>query len=258
MAIAVSRILETLKSKDITRGRFIAITGNMQALAQGRRFIDHDLNRIWTKEATKRLRSNAASARHAEEKELAEILQILDGVLDDSTGPVFHVDLHSTSGPGAPFVVSMVDHPHQPMIDGYAIPLILGLRPRMKGTMMDYMASLGHASLGVEGGQHHDTATTECHQAIIRISLEAIGLLDTAMPPQTRHCQELLLSQTRKLPRLLHVRHSYQVQPNDGFRMRAGFANFARIAEGQILADDAKGPIQSQGVWYSAVSALSR
>ena len=56
---AVRRVLAALDSRlDKLEGSLVALAGNLAALKAGRRFVDRDLNRAWTRARLEQLRSN--------------------------------------------------------------------------------------------------------------------------------------------------------------------------------------------------------
>ena len=76
---ALEAVVEGLEARtERMAGDFVAVRGNLRALASGRRFIDHDLNRAWTEERVESLRGpqvpGTVEAADAEEVELLEII----------------------------------------------------------------------------------------------------------------------------------------------------------------------------------------
>ena len=240
---AVLRLLEDLDAEDLSRGRFLALTGNMRALASGERRLDIDLNRIWTPQRITALRRDRSAAVHREEEEMADLLAIIDHALDQAQGECFLVDLHSTSGPGAPFACCMEVTQQRQFLEGFSIPLILGLRPHMEGTLIDYMARLGHSAVGVEGGQNEDEDTMACHEDILLAAMAAIRMLADGSSVMVKNARDALRRRSEGLPHYLEVFHRHQVNPEDDFHMLPGFANFSEIQEHQPLAQTQAGPV---------------
>ncbi len=243
---ALLRIMADFSSQTLSRGRVLALTGNMQALALKERYQVKDLNRIWSQERANRLRKDPKSAAFPEEVEMAALLPILHHAMDQTSGKVFLLDLHSTSGLGAPFACCMEVTHHRQFMESLSIPMILGLRPRMQGTLMDYIASFGHGAIGVEGGQNDDPDTVDCHEACIRVAIGAIGMTDSSSDPKQEEARALLVQRSKGLPRYLEINHRYAVEEDDQFVMTPGFRNFSSVDAGQILAHDRHGPIRAK------------
>ncbi|MDH4070770.1 MAG: succinylglutamate desuccinylase/aspartoacylase family protein, partial [Ignavibacteria bacterium] len=127
--VAVGRVLEQLRTHQIPlRGRVVALQGNMQALQSGRRFIRHDLNRIWTTERIELLRTlTDGSSLLDEERELFELLGIIEGLLDGETIPPILTDLHSTSGDAPPFSIISDTLQNRKVAFSIPVPVVLGL-----------------------------------------------------------------------------------------------------------------------------------
>jgi succinylglutamate desuccinylase len=85
------------------RGSVIGLVGNRQALAENVRFITEDLNRLWLSDAVARIQ--AADALSGEMREARDLYLRIEDVLGEAPGPVYALDIHSTSGPGPAFVI---------------------------------------------------------------------------------------------------------------------------------------------------------
>ena len=240
---AIRNVVSTLPEESLLRGRFLALTGNMGALACGTRYQEQDLNRIWTNDRAARLRQGFDSAISPEEVEMAALLPIIHHAMDQASGEIFFVDLHSTSGEGAPFACCMEVTHHRQFMEGFSVPMILGLRPRMAGTLMDYIAGFGHSAVGVEGGQHDDPDTVRCHEAVLRVAMGAIGMSGDSESTRVAESKDLLKRRSAGLPPYLEVTHRYIVAEDDEFVMQPGFQNFSKVVEGQVIAQDKRGDI---------------
>ena len=75
--------------------------------------------------------------------------------------------------------------------------------------------------------------------------MEAAGLVRTRDCPDVTAAKRLLRRRSRRLPRWLEIRYRHGVSSTDGFTMRAGFASFEPVAEGQILARDNAGEVHT-------------
>jgi succinylglutamate desuccinylase len=119
------------------RGRVYLIAGNTRALRRRVRFIDHDLNRAWTREHldAASMRSSAATA---EENELAELDTLLDQILITADDEVYVLDLHSTSASGVPFATLGDTIRNRAFATKFPVRLLLGVEEQLDGTMLEY------------------------------------------------------------------------------------------------------------------------
>ena len=172
-ALALVRVMKQLESHSRLRcGDCVALAGNLPALAARRRFIDEDLNRSFDLE---RVESDADSA---ESRERRELWDALESVFREARGPVVLLDLHTTSGAGAPFAVFADTMVSRNFARRLSIPVVLGLEEQLAGTLIDYVGLEGHAAVGFEGGQHQDPESVDHLEAIVWIALGELGLVD--------------------------------------------------------------------------------
>ncbi len=243
--IASERVLEHLQNtRSPLRGTFVALTGNLQALERGVRFIARDLNRAWAE-------AQVAAALEAPEPHVAEVREqrdlhaaLLEAVLA-SRGDVRFLDLHTSSADGPPFLTIGDTLRNRSFAMGLKLPVILGLEEQVDGALLEYMNNRGHVTMGVEAGRHDRDSSVDHHEAVLWLALEAAGMLETEHVPDRDRVDAVLERASRGIPRIVEVRHRHAVRPQDGFRMRPGFTNFTPVERGQVLADDARGPIRA-------------
>jgi succinylglutamate desuccinylase len=238
------------------RGRLVALLGNLAALERGERYVDRDLNRGWHPRG--RRAASPARAVAAEEAEQATLRDALDEILDGSLDGVVALDLHTTSSHGEPFSVIGDTLANRAFAAHLDLPVVLGLEELLDGTLLDYLHGRVAVAVGVEGGQHEDPESVDRLQWVVRSALEALGMLTPANPPRasTREAgggvppgagvaDGSRAGAGDAPPRFLEVRHRQGVNPSvDGFRMRPGYLNFQKVAEGEIVASDDAGPIR--------------
>lgn len=243
---ALRRVLATLGEHDLPlRGRLVALVGNRAALGQGRRYLAHDLNRMWTPEWIARLRRQDPGLDQPEEREMRELLEVLEFEISLAPGPVVLLDLHSTSAPGCPFAV-LGDTPAARRLKRHLpLPGILGLEERIDGPLLSWMADQGHTAIVVEGGQNEDPRTAEHHEAAIWLVLAGSGALDPDATPHVLRSYDLLKDVSRGTPAMVEVLEGHAIEPGDGFRMRPGYVNFQPVRTGEALAEDYRGSIRA-------------
>ena len=232
------------------RGEVVGLAGNLAALAQGTRYVEHDLNRLWTAERLAWVRAadgeRGGPGLTVEEGEMraldAEIGRTLDAARAAGR-PVFLLDLHTTSGGGPAFCVLEDTLPMRRFGLELEAPLVLGLEEELSGTLTHWLADLGVVAVGFEAGQHEDPAAVDRAEAAVWLALEAAGCLARGARPEVAAARRRLAAERRSLPRVVEVRYRHPVTPGDGFRMAPGYVTFSRVRAGQALAVDHDGPV---------------
>jgi succinylglutamate desuccinylase len=241
---AVHRVLGKLGNRvDDLSGDLVALAGNLSALAVGRRFVDRDLNRAWTDARLELLRSDDKLNGVVEDREQLELLEEIESVVATTRGPVYALDLHTTSGPGGIFSAFTDSLPHRDFATHFPVPMIFGLEEQVDGTLLNLLSEHGLIAVTIETGQHDEPAAVERAEAAIWIAVVTAGLLPERVVPEVIGARKLLERVTRHLPRALEMRYRREVRNGDGFRMAPGYSNFDEVAVGQVVAHDRDGDI---------------
>jgi succinylglutamate desuccinylase len=241
---AARRVLERIAAERVPlRGDLTCVVGNAGALAKGVRCETRDLNRSWTSDRMKALAAGRFAPRDAEDRELAALHAAIAAARAAARGPVSILDLHTTSGDGAPFTIATGDAASRAL--GRAVPLtcLTGLLEKLDGTMLMAYAHLGVPGLVAECGQHADPASADRAEAAAWLVLEACGLVDAAHAPWLAPMRTLLESARGALPRRIEVVHRHAIAAGDGFVMAPGFRHFDRVEKGRALAHDVRGDV---------------
>jgi len=244
---ASRRVLRRLeKSAAPAVGEVTFLAGNLSALRQNTRFIDLDLNREWTTEKLAALKTNGdragGPAEHAEQREL---LGTLREVIDAARGPLVMIDLHTSSADGPPLLTVGDTLRNRRFALSFPLPLILGLEEQVDGALLELLNNHGVVTLGVEGGRHESPQSVDRHEAVLWQALVSSGILQAREIPDLARHQELLRDASRGVPRVIEVRHRHAIRAEDRFRMKPGFVNLTPVHRGQVLAQDAHGPVRA-------------
>ena len=230
-------------------GRAVGLSGNRQALANRKRFLEDDLNRHWIPARVERLHQSGQKLR-AEDMELVELDRELQTLLDEAEGLVYFLDIHTTSGEGPAFVNLDDTLPNRRFAMAFPAPLVVGLEEELEGTLVSYLVPRGVISLGFEAGQHNNPASVDRAEAAIWIALELAGVIRPESRPEVEEARRQLEAVTAGLPHVVEVLYRHPVYPDDGFRMDPGFVNFDPIKAGAPLAHDREGLILAQENGY--------
>ena len=240
-ARALVRVVSQLRGgAPLLRGDVVALAGNLKALKAGKRFLDQDLNRGFSRCAV------SVDADIAEDHERTELLDVLDDAFANARGPVVLLDLHTTSGKGAPFGVFADTMVSRNFARRFPVPLVLGLEEELVGTLVDYVGLMGHVAVGFEGGQHDDPKSIDHLASIVWLALAELGLVERSVDAERR----ALECEAKDAPRILEVTYRHAVATSDGFLMLPGFSSFQLIEQGQVIAEDVSGDVASPESGY--------
>lgn len=244
--MATERVLRWLgRTRPAFRGRLVGVAGNLAALARGERFVEEDLNRIWSTDRIEALRVDPASAGSVEAREQAALLAELDEIFASAQGPVIFLDLHTSSARGEPFVCIGDTLRNRELAMRFPVPVILGLEENIDGALLEYVNNLGHVTVGVEAGQHDHPESIDRHEAFVLLALIAAGCIAERDVPRAPALRHMLREAVGALPPVLEVRHRHAISTEHRFAMRPGYANFQPILAGEVLATDVTGEIRS-------------
>lgn len=240
---AILEILHTLEERELPlRGEILGLAGNLAALRHGDRFIDRDLNRMWSREE---IGSPLSAEECHEVGERADLLELIEEAIGDATEPVVFVDLHSTSAAGAPFSIIGDTLQNRRIAFSYPVPVILGMEENVEGALLGYFGERGHIAVGFEGGKHDDPLTVRHHVAAIWLTLIAAGALRYRDLPEAVEVYSQLAAAGRGLPGVIETRYRHHVEERDRFTMCGGFGNFDQVESGELLARDRDGPVHA-------------
>lgn len=242
---ASERVLRELAArKPDACGRFIALRGNRQALAEGCRFLARDLNRGWGQEAIDRLQKLPQEERSPEDIEQLELLESFVEIERSTSGPLLFVDLHTSSAEGSPFLclADTIDNRRLGLSTG--VPIILGIEETIEGASLEWFADRGIAGFAVEGGQHDSEAAIDNHEAVLWGLLTRLGIVPEGFVDLAPH-KERLQKAAGAAPAIVEIIHREEITPEDEFRMEPGFENFTKVQKGQLMARDRTGNIHA-------------
>lgn len=231
-------------------GKLIGLTGNVAAVNANVRYIDKDLNRIWSNEVINNIKKSPKSLLAAEEKEQLELLALIDKEIEGyRPDKVYILDLHTTSSGGGIFSIPNGDTESLEIAKSLHAPVILGLLGDIAGTTLHYFnkdlsTELGVTSVTFEAGQHEDPLSiNRCIAAVITF-LRTIGCV--AQKDVENIHDDVLKNYARNLPVLSRLIYKHEILPGDNFIMKPGYKNFQPIKENEILARDRNGEILAQ------------
>ena len=159
---AVHRVLEEYA---IERGTLILIDGNQEAALLNRRFVNSDMNRMFT---NKQLKKKNAKNDLARAQYLAEVIPTL--------GIDYAIDFHSTSTQTKyPFTVSFPGS--EAITDLCPMPRIYGWTGIVEGSLVEFMNKENIPAVVVEAGQHFANNSIRVAEKTLHSVLSHFGII---------------------------------------------------------------------------------
>ncbi len=249
---ALTEVTKTLKCEGaaLDKGSLIGIRGNLPALLQKERFLDHDLNRIWSRSRLEIVLAKPEHERSSEERELVLIYQLIQEVLQSYSPPFYFIDLHTTSSRTRPFITINDSIINRYFSRIFPVPVILGIEEYLDGPLLSYINELGYVALGFESGTHDDPAAIRNAEDFIWLTLVYAGLL-----PDYRGREESY----NRLDRASESDHDFyeifyrhKLPDAHTFKMNEGFKSFQPLPKGTVLGFEAGSPVamQKKGILF--------
>lgn len=218
----------------ITNGTFLALTGNKQAFKSGKRFIDTDLNRLWTDKDIK----NSNIKQTAEHLELFELNNIIQNEIKLGYKKVVLLDLHTTSANGGIFLLSPIHSRDFTILKNLYAPVIDGLVNNLTGTAIAYFNKQNCQTLAFEAGQHNSPDAIINMEAIIWLMLHSYQMLNNSYDSIIENQKSILKTACKDLPHICTIKYRHQINDTMNFKMKIGYTNFQEIDKGEHLADE--------------------
>lgn len=226
-------------------GDLYAVIGNKAAFKANQRFIDEDLNRIWTMERLDRVnRSDTFGC--SEDRELKELMNCFEQIISKARGPVVFVNLHATSARSVPHIVINDRLKNRKLSFRYPVPVILGIDSFVAGTMHSFLNEMGHQAIGFEGGQIGQRQTFDNTLSFVWMTLVMNGLVHKNDIPDYDNMHRRLLIASQGVHDVFEVTTRHIIGTEEEFKMVPGYSNFQKISKGQYLADSNNSTVLSR------------
>ena len=238
---ALKKIFSYLENNKIDiRGNIIGVQGNLKAIEKKERYIDIDLNRIWTKKIIDKVKKGKIKDVY-EYKELIKIHDIMDVILKKKKKKdVIIIDLHNTSSASGLFTVINNTKDFK-LASAIQIPVITKLFNKVKGSFSQYYNSKNISTIVFEGGAIGDPASTNNHEIGIFKILESCGAIKKEDTPNFITNQ----SNSKNKKNLYKVKYIHLISESDNFLMKPNVINFQNVKKGEVLGSDKNGDVIS-------------
>lgn len=231
--IAIKDVLDVISATHV-KGNIIGIAGNLKALEKQQRYIDEDLNRLWTKERIESIKNKINL--NTEELELLELLNILNTIIQTNEPPFYFIDLHTTSSKTLPFITINDALINRKFSNQFPVPIVLGIEEYLNGPLLSYINELGFVSLGFESGQHNDIRAITNSIAFAYLTLVFSGVLNKKGVIDFNKYYNQLKTQSANLVNVFEVIYLYKIKDEDTFKMYQGFKSFQSLKKDTKLA----------------------
>ncbi len=230
---AVQRMMPFLK-KGMLKGSLYVLTGNIPALINDQRFIDMDLNRVWSRNMTS---LNAAKQKRiSENRDRKEILGIISDIRKQVLGPLYFIDVHTTSAASIPFITIDDALINRRFTKVFPVPVVLGIEEYLHGALLSFINQMGFVSLGFEAGRHDDEQAVCNAESFLYLVLDVAKIAVLEERTLALH-KERLQRLTLGRRHFYEVIYRYGIQEGEQFTMRPGFRNFQPVKKGRELAE---------------------
>lgn len=230
---ALNSILSQVKHEDIC-GEIYGVYGNINALKKKKRYLDADLNRLWTTRRLEILKKKKVF--NNEELEQKFLFEFINNLLLKNTQPIYFIDLHTTSSKTLPFITINDAMINRKFSSCFNIPVVLGIEEYLEGPLLSYLNTLGYVSLGFESGQHTDPDAIKNCEAFVYLALTNSGNLTSPDDQKFRYYSKVLKHASNSVNSIFEVVYKYHIKPREAFRMLDGFESFQDIKKGTFLA----------------------
>lgn len=229
---ALGKVFQELeKTKPTIDGMIVGVSGNQEALNQGQRFIEEDLNRTWTEDNISQGKKDTNELR-----EMHEIIKVLEQYPEKDFPKRYFLDCHTTSSASLPYISVQEVGNNDPWAHKFPTYIVRGFSDIIYGAIDHYMSRTGLTGFVFEAGQHDSPASVENHEGIIWLALHEACKLDLEKLSCYPECVENFREKNAPEQKTFEIIHRHGLEKEDEFRMEPGFENFQKIEKGQLLA----------------------
>lgn len=221
------------------KGAIYAISGNVQAIKLGLRYVDTDLNRLWeyynTRNDFSKLTSDESPAEYRESLKIKKTIEaILEKHQDDASSFIF-ADLHTTSSESCAFLILNDTLENRELARKFPVPQILGIEENIHGTLLSYINNLGYKAIGFEAGAHLDALSVERSEAFLWLLLHN-SEVHKLSENEVEMYEDKLKVHSGVPDTYYEIKYHQIIEDPHQFDMISGFGNFDIIEKDAPLA----------------------
>lgn len=230
-------------------GRLVGLRGNIQALERHQRYLNEDLNRMFTPEKIREVLEKRPEELGPEERELLDLVLTIDEeVMNYQPDEMILLDLHTTTAFGGIFSIATDDDRSLEIAVELHAPVVRGMLQGLDGTTLHFIEhhrffNIRSTAVCFESGQHDE------HLSVNRAIAGVINCMRTIGSVKGEHVENqhdrLLREFSSGLPKVTNLVYKHNIHPGDDFRMYGHYKNFQAIEKGELLARDKNGDIHA-------------
>lgn len=222
---AINQVLDSLRnSRIVFKGKMYGVAGNLEALSQGVRFIDEDLNRLWAPNGVREKQPRDSGER-------TEIINLLEEILTGEENQILVFDLHTTSASSVPFIAIGDTIRNRRIASQFPVHIVLGLEEHMRGTLFSFLSRSGISSVIFEAGQHDDPVSIKNHITFIWRALAIAGCIEEKDLP--KNIRKNIFSFRSNI---FETIYRYDIHEGADYVMKPGFKNFDEVHRNQLVS----------------------
>jgi len=241
--IALKRFFKDVENTNIKiGGTVIGLIGNLNALKNNNRYINTDMNRLWTD----RVIQLKSKKENEDRQEMLVLKNLIDTIITlKKKKNILIIDLHNTSSPNGVFTI-VNNKTEQQIAEHLQIPVISDLFSKVHGSLAEYYSSKKVSSIVFEGGAIGDPASINNHEVGIWKMLEKRGFIQKEnIPERVLKNSQIMSNFSKKNKGNYSVKYIHKIKKNSDFLMHPNMSNFEKIKKGQIIGNDINGPVKS-------------
>ncbi|MFD0975616.1 succinylglutamate desuccinylase/aspartoacylase domain-containing protein [Salinimicrobium gaetbulicola] len=228
---ALEKVFEELeKNQPEINGRIVGVRGNTTALEKGQRYIDEDLNRTWIEENVNK------DPDTTEQKEMQEIIEVLEQFPESQFSKRYFLDCHTTSSDSLPYISVQEVNDNDPWAHKFPTYIVRGFSDIVYGAIDHYMSRTGLTGFVFEAGQHTSPASVENHEGVIWLALKEACGLDLSKISCYPDCVDKFAKENAPEQKTFEIIYRHEIKEGDSFKMESGYKNFQKIEKGELLA----------------------
>ncbi|MDZ7806295.1 MAG: succinylglutamate desuccinylase/aspartoacylase family protein [Gracilimonas sp.] len=243
---ASRRLATTLsQNTDKLKGSVYMVSGNLKAIREGARFLDRDLNRIWSEVEVSEGKFKKEADASAEWSEAQELLDVLNEIVNEHrfvTQELTFIDLHTTSAESCSFILFNDTLENRKSASYFPVPQILGIEETIHGTLLSYINDLGYPAIGFEAGKHESESSIDRTEGFLWLYLHYIQIYDLKLR-EIHYYEKMMKGDPEIDDSYYEISYHHYVDDASRFKMKKGFMNFDPVYKGDLLAYDEGEPI---------------
>lgn len=232
---ALRNVMTELEEKEIPiHGAFAGLLANVDAFDKGVRFMDEDLNRIWTDKKVKKI-AKGGKLNH-EERQVRDLIKTIEELEPKNYEERYHLDLHTTSSESIPYISVSDDKGCRAFANLFPMQDVLGFASLVDGTIDKWFCKNGFEGFTVEAGQHQRVSSIENCEAVIWMALVESGCIDMVHIERFKESRAVLTKFIFDEKKNFRIRYRHDIPDGESFNMEPDFVNFQKVCNGELLA----------------------